>query len=709
MAKNLIIVESPAKTKTIGKFLGKDYKIEASMGHFRDLPKSTLGVDVDNKFAPKYITVKGRADIVKKLKKEAAAAKHVFLATDPDREGEAISWHLAFILGIAEGKKCRITFNEITKDAVKNAIKEPRAIDMNLVNAQQGRRILDRIVGYKISPLLWKKVKKGLSAGRVQSVASRFVCKREEKIEGFIPEEYWNLTARLSKFNDKKEFDAKYHGYENKKTALKSKEDADKVLSDIKGQKYTVKDVKEIEKKKQAPFPFITSTLQQEASRKMGFSTSKTMIIAQQLYEGVPLFNGEQVGLITYMRTDSTRISVEHQAKAKAFIAEKYGEAYVGGEARVAKKKANTQDAHEAIRPSDVEYEPTKIASFLSRDQLRLYKLIWERFVASQMASAVYDTVNASIEVNKHVFKANGSKIKFKGFLAVYVEGTDASSNENEEAAEEDDKDVMMPPLEQGEELDFKKITHEQKFTQPPSRYTEATLVKDLEEEGIGRPSTYAPTIGTILARGYVAKEKKFLYPTELGIIVDGIMKNNFAQIVDAKFTATMEQKLDEVEMGEVEWVQVVEDFYGPFMDNLGKAEEAIEKIELKDEETDVICEKCGRNMVIKIGKYGKFMACPGFPECRNAKPILIEAGVSCPLCGENVLIKKTKKGKYYLGCSKNPECGFMSWDMPAKKDCPKCGKFLLQKNAGKNIILHCSNPDCDYTETQARTRNEDE
>jgi DNA topoisomerase-1 len=708
MAKNLIIVESPAKTKTIGKFLGKDYKIEASMGHFRDLPKSTLGVDVDNKFAPKYITVKGRADIVKKLKKDAAAAKHVFLATDPDREGEAISWHLANILGIDTGEKCRITFNEITKDAVKNAIKEPRAIDMNLVNAQQGRRILDRIVGYKISPLLWKKVKKGLSAGRVQSVATRFVCEREEKIEGFIPEEYWNLSAKLSKANDRKEFDAKYYGYEGKKVALKSVEGVDKVLSDVEGQKYFVKEVKEIEKKKQAPLPFITSTLQQEASRKLGFSTSKTMIIAQQLYEGVQLFNGEQVGLITYMRTDSTRISVEHQEKAKAFIAEKYGEAYVGGEARVAKKKANTQDAHEAIRPSDVEYEPTKISSFLSRDQVRLYKLIWERYVASQMSSAIYDTVNATIEVNKHIFKANGSKIKFKGFLAVYTEGKDVSSND-QDVEPDKDEDVVMPPLEKDEELDFKKISFEQKYTQPPSRYTEATLVKALEEEGIGRPSTYAPTIGTILARGYVIKEKKFLYPTELGIIVDGIMKNNFAQIVDAKFTATMESKLDEVETGNVEWVQIIEDFYGPFMENLEKAEEAIEKITLKDEETDIICEKCGRNMVIKLGKFGKFLACPGFPECRNAKPILIEAGVSCPLCGENVLIKKTKRGKNYLACSKNPECAFMSWDMPAKKDCPKCGKFVLQKNAGKNIILNCSNPDCDYTETQPRKRDEDE
>jgi DNA topoisomerase-1 len=688
MANYLVIVESPAKTKTIGKFLGKNYKIEASMGHIRDLPKSTLGVDVDNNFIPKYISVKGRADLIKKLKKEAKSAKKVFLATDPDREGEAISWHLANILKIDSNEECRITFNEITSEAVKSAIKSPRKIDMDLVNAQQARRILDRIVGYKISPLLWKKVRKGLSAGRVQSVASRLICDREDEIDNFVSEEYWTIAAKLKKEKNTVIFEARYHGKGTKKTELANQEEVDKILKEIDGGKYKVTKVKIGIKKKSVPLPFITSTLQQDAARKLGYPTKKTMMIAQQLYEGIDIKGKGQIGLITYMRTDSVRIANEPREKTREFIKIKYGEEFVATDIKAVKNKLGAQDAHEAIRPSDIDFVPLSIKGSLTSDQFKLYKLIWERFVASQMSSAIYDTVNADIEVNRHTFKASGSKIKFKGFLSVYIEGKDEEIEENENA---------IPHLIEGEILEFMGIEPKQNFTQPPSRYTEATLVKALEEDGIGRPSTYSPTISTILARGYVIKEKKSLMPTELGRVVTNIMKKNFHNIVDIKFTAQMEKKLDEVEMGEREWEEILKEFYEPFKETLAKAEIEIEKIKLKDEETDVICDKCGRNMVIKMGRFGKFLACPGFPECRNAKAIVEEAGVNCPICGGKVLYKKSKKGKRYLGCENNPTCQFMTWDMPSTEKCPKCGSFLTKRNSGKKVIYKCSKDDCDY------------
>jgi len=688
MANYLVIVESPAKTKTIGKFLGKNYKIEASMGHIRDLPKSTLGVDVDNNFTPKYISVKGRGDLIKKLKKEAKTVKKVFLATDPDREGEAISWHLANILKIDNNEDCRITFNEITSEAVKNAIKSPRKIDMDLVNAQQARRILDRIVGYKISPLLWKKVRKGLSAGRVQSVASKLICDREDEIDNFVSEEYWTIAAKLKKEENSVIFEARYHGKETKKTELANQKEVDKILKEIDGGKYKVTRVKVGIKKKSAPLPFITSTLQQDAARKLGYPTKKTMMIAQQLYEGIDIKGTGQIGLITYMRTDSVRIANEPREKTREFIKTKYGEEFVATDIKAVKNKLGAQDAHEAIRPSDIDFVPLSIKGSLTNDQFKLYKLIWERFVASQMSSAIYDTVNADIEVNGHTFKASGSKIKFKGFLSVYIEGKDEEIEENENA---------IPHLNEGEILEFMGIEPKQNFTQPPSRYTEATLVKALEEDGIGRPSTYSPTISTILARGYVIKEKKSLMPTELGRVVTNIMKKNFNNIVDIKFTAQMEKKLDEVEMGEREWEEILKEFYEPFKETLAKAEIEIEKIKLKDEETDVICDKCGRNMVIKMGRFGKFLACPGFPECRNAKAIVEEAGVNCPICGGKVLYKKSKKGKRYLGCENNPTCQFMTWDMPSTEKCPKCGSFLTKRNSGKKVNYKCSKEDCDY------------
>ena len=688
MANYLVIVESPAKTKTIGKFLGKNYKIEASMGHIRDLPKSTLGVDVDNNFTPKYISVKGRGDLIKKLKKEAKTVKKVFLATDPDREGEAISWHLANILKIDNNEDCRITFNEITSEAVKNAIKSPRKIDMDLVNAQQARRILDRIVGYKISPLLWKKVRKGLSAGRVQSVASKLICDREDEIDNFVSEEYWTIAAKLKKEENSVIFEARYHGKETKKTELANQKEVDKILKEIDGGKYKVTRVKIGIKKKSAPLPFITSTLQQDAARKLGYPTKKTMMIAQQLYEGIDIKGTGQIGLITYMRTDSVRIANEPREKTREFIKTKYGEEFVATDIKAVKNKLGAQDAHEAIRPSDIDFVPLSIKGSLTNDQFKLYKLIWERFVASQMSSAIYDTVNADIEVNGHTFKASGSKIKFKGFLSVYIEGKDEEIEENENA---------IPHLNEGEILEFMGIEPKQNFTQPPSRYTEATLVKALEEDGIGRPSTYSPTISTIFARGYVIKEKKSLMPTELGRVVTNIMKKNFNNIVDIKFTAQMEKKLDEVEMGEREWEEILKEFYEPFKETLAKAEIEIEKIKLKDEETDAICDKCGRNMVIKMGRFGKFLACPGFPECRNAKAIVEEAGVDCPICGGKVLYKKSKKGKRYLGCENNPTCQFMTWDMPSTEKCPKCGSFLTKRNSGKKVNYKCSKEDCDY------------
>ena len=614
MANNLVIVESPAKANTISKFLGKDYKIVASVGHVRDLPKSQMGVDIENDFEPRYITIRGKGDIISKLRKEAKNSKKILLATDPDREGEAISWHLAQLLDVDENAECRITFNEITKNAVRNAIKQPRKINMDLVDAQQARRVLDRIVGYKISPLLWRKVRKGLSAGRVQSVAARLVCDREEEIEKFIPDEYWTVTALLHKKKSTRTFEAKFYGRMDQKIELKNEEQVREILKQLEGKDYIVHRVKYGEKKKTPPAPFTTSTLQQEASRKLGFPTKKTMMIAQQLYEGLEVKGHGSVGLVTYIRTDSTRISAEAQQTAKEYINSNYGDKYLPNEPRVYKNRSASQDAHEAIRPTNVDLTPASIKGSLTSDQYRLYNLIWSRFIASQMASAVYDTIAADILAGDLLFKANGSKLKFDGYLAVYTEGRDEDSKEDDARENE----VSIPDLEQDEILMLKKIEDKQRFTQPPQRYTEATLVKALEEKGIGRPSTYAPIITTILARGYAVKEKKFLVPTELGRIVNELMKSNFREIVDVQFTAQMEQKLDDVEEGTKKWVEVMKEFYEPFAKTLKEAESRIENIEIPDEVTDVICEKCGRNMVIKMGRYGKFLACPGFPECRT-------------------------------------------------------------------------------------------
>ncbi len=697
MADNLVIVESPGKVKSIGKFLGKGYKVEASIGHVRDLPKSQIGVDIENNFEPKYITIRGKGDVIAKLKKEAKAAKKVFLATDPDREGEAISWHLANLLNIDEGQKCRVIFNEITQNAVKNAIKQPRKIDTDLVDAQQARRVLDRIVGYKISPLLWKKVKKGLSAGRVQSVATKMICDREEEIEGFVSQEYWSIVARLAKPKVNPMFDAKFYGTTNEKIELTSQEQVNAILKEIDKSKYIVQKVKEQEKKRVAAAPFITSTLQQEAARKLGFTTKRTMMIAQKLYEGVEIKGRGTVGLITYMRTDSTRISADAQAEAREFITGKYGSAYIPETPRIYKNKSASQDAHEAIRPSYIDLSPEDIKDSLTPEQFKLYKLIWSRFIASQMSSAIYDTVNADINVNSYLFKASGSKVKFPGFMVLYIEGKDEES---------EDEENTLPQLLEGDILELKSNTPKQHFTQPPSRYTEATLVRALEEKGIGRPSTYSPTISTILSRGYTVKEKKHLIPTELGKIVNEIMVNHFKDIVDAEFTAQMENKLDAVADGEKAWKAVLKDFYPSFAIVLKEAEESIGDVELPVEVSDVQCEKCGRFMVVKRGKFGTFLACPGFPECRNTKAIVEDAGVLCPLCQGKVLIKKTRRGRKYIGCERNPECTFMSWDMPSNENCQICGAFMLQKNVGKNMTLYCSNDNC-ASNAEARAKKE--
>ncbi len=688
MAENLVIVESPAKAKTIGKFLGKGYKITASMGHVRDLPKSQMGVDIDNNFEPKYITIRGKGDLISKLKKEAKNADKVYLATDPDREGEAISWHLAKLLNIDQNEKCRITFNEITKNAVKNAIKAPRQLDMNLIDAQQARRVLDRIVGYKISPLLWRKVRKGLSAGRVQSVATKLICDREEEIEKFVAEEYWTIDAKFNQLKAKTSFDAKFYGTTQEKIELKNEEQVNGILKKIEGKKYTVTKIKKSEKKKTPAPPFITSTLQQEASRKLGFTTKKTMMVAQQLYEGVEVKGHGALGLVTYIRTDSTRVSSEAQQDTRNFIVEKYGDKYIPEEVRVYKNKSASQDAHESIRPTYIDMTPEFLKESLTNEQFKLYKLIWERFIASQMSSAIYDTLAVDITVAGYVFRANGSKVKFPGFMGVYTEGKDEETENNE---------TNIPALTEGEELEAKKMEPKQHFTQPPLRYTEATLVKVLEEKGIGRPSTYSPTISTILSRGYVEKDKKFLFPTDLGKIVTDIMKNHFKDIVDVYFTAQLEKQLDDVEDGEKKWVEIMSSFYSPFADVLKVAESSIEHVEVPDVVTDIICEKCGRNMVIKNGRFGKFLACPGFPECRNARPILEEAGVNCPKCKGKVLFKKTKKGRRYLGCENNPTCNFMTWDKPAGENCPKCSNFLVKHFSGKKEVLKCSSDACDY------------
>ena len=651
MSDYLVIVESPAKATTIKRILGSKYKIEASMGHVRDLPKSQLGVDVDNNFEPKYINIRGKADLIKKLKTEAKKAKKVYLATDPDREGEAIAWHLAYLLDIDGDTDCRIAFNEITKYGIQKAIKEPRALDKDLIDAQQARRVLDRIVGYKISPLLWKKVKKGLSAGRVQSVAVRMIVAREDEIENFKPEEYWSLDAKLSELKDKKSFISKFYGTTSNKIDISSQKEMDAILKELDGVDYTVNSIKNGEKKKNPAPPFTTSTLQQEASRKLGFQIKRTMSIAQTLYEG---------GLITYMRTDSTRISEEARAMIKEQVINTYGKEYY--ENRYYKARKDAQDAHEAIRPTHIDMTPDEVKEKYSPEQYKLYKLIYDRLLASQMASAIYDTLAVDIGAGKYLFKANGSKIRFPGFISLYVEGNDDYLEE---------KDVILPDLEVGMKLKLQELLPVQHFTEPPARYTEASLVKALEEKDIGRPSTYAPTITTIIDRKYIEREKKALKPTELGKIVDQVMKDNFKDIVNVEFTAQMEEKLDNVAEGKVNWKDIIKDFYGPFEDNLEVVEKELEKIVIKDEETDIPCDKCGRMMVVKIGKYGKFLACPGFPECRNIKPIVQKLEVKCPKCGGDILIRRSKRGKKYYICENNKgegsSCDFIAWNGPDK------------------------------------------
>ena len=655
MADKLIIVESPAKANTIKKFLGGSTKVVASMGHIRDLPKSKMGIDIEHDFEPEYINIRGKGDLIKSLKKDAKQAKKIYIATDPDREGEAIAWHLAKILEDEKDKIVRVTFNEITKNAVQKAIKEPRDIDINLVDAQQARRVLDRIVGYKISPVLWKKVRRGLSAGRVQSVAVKLIVDRENEIEKFIPEEYWNIYADLEDIKTKKEFQAHFYGKDGKKLEIHSNDEVQVILNNIKDAKYIVSEVKKGEKKRTPAPPFTTSTMQQEASRKLGFTLKKTMSIAQGLYEGVKIPEKGTVGLITYMRTDSTRISEEARSVAKTQITKLYGENYY--ENRYYKTKKDAQDAHEAIRPTYIDIEPDSIKDSLSNDQYKLYKLIYNRFLASQMAPAVYDTMNVNIKANAYDFKANGQVLKFKGFMTLYVEGTDK---------EEKEEEGMLPELEENQEVKLKKLNPKQSFTEPPPRYTEASLVKALEEKGIGRPSTYSPTITTILERRYIEKEKKQLYPTELGKVVNKLLTENFTDVINVEFTAKIEDEFDEIAEGHEKWKKMIREFYGPFEEEVEKVEKELEHVEMVDEVSDVKCEKCGRMMVYKYGRYGKFLACPGYPECKNAKPIIETIDVPCPKCGATVQVRKTKRGRKYYICENNPKsCDYISWNKP--------------------------------------------
>ena len=656
MADKLIIVESPAKANTIKKFLGGNTKVVASMGHIRDLPKSKIGVDIEHDFEPEYINIRGKGDLIKSLKKDAKTANKVYLATDPDREGEAIAWHLAHILEIPEDSVCRVTFNEITKETVQESIKKPRTIDMNLTDAQQARRVLDRIVGYKISPLLWKKVKPGLSAGRVQSVAVKIIVDRENEIRNFVPEEYWNIYATLLDEKSKKQFEAKFYGKDGKKIELHKKEEVDEILKNIEDGKYIVTNVKEGEKKRTPAPPFTTSTMQQEASRKLGFTLKKTMSVAQGLYEGVKIPEKGTVGLITYMRTDSTRISEEARFAAKEQITKNYGANYY--ENRYYKKSNDAQDAHEGIRPTYIYITPESIKDSLTADQYKLYRLVYTRFLASQMSSAVYDTINVDIDVNKYNFKASGQNLKFKGFMTLYVEGQD-----NEQ---EDEESTTIPKLENGQEVIKKKLDSKQSFTEPPARYTEASLVKELEAKGIGRPSTYSPTITTILERRYIQKEKKQLVPTELGEVVNKLLTENFSDIVNVEFTAQIENEFDHVAEGKEEWKQVLREFYPKFEEELERVDKELEHVKLEEEVSDVKCDKCGRNMVVKMSRYGKFLACPGYPECKNVKPFVVTIDEPCPVCGAKVQVRKTKRGKNYYICENNPtSCNYISWNKP--------------------------------------------
>ena len=687
MAKYLVIVESPAKVKTIKKFLGKNYEVMASNGHVRDLPKSQLGFDPANDYEPKYITIRGKGELLAGLRKEAKKADRIYLATDPDREGEAISWHLTNALKL-EGKDVkRITFNEITKTAVKNSLKNPRQIDMNLVDAQQARRMLDRMVGYKISPLLWAKVKRGLSAGRVQSVALRIICDREEEIEAFIPQEYYTLDVILDNLDTKKQLVAKFYGDKNGKLDIGDKASLDKIMDELQTATYQVDNIKTGKREKKAPLPFTTSTLQQEASKALNFSIQKTMRIAQQLYEGVDVKGAGTVGLITYLRTDSTRVSDEAKSAAISFISENYGEDYL--QEGAAKAKANgtkVQDAHEAIRPSDITRIPSEIKDSLSRDQFRLYQLIWKRFVASQMSNALYETVNVKIAAKNYRFTVSDSKRVFDGFMLVYT----ASDEEKE------DKKLSAHAITEDTKLEFSAFEEKQHFTQPAPHFTEASLVHTLEELGIGRPSTYSPIISTLLKRRYITKEAKNIFVTELGEVVNSIMKESFPSIVDEHFTANMEGLLDQIEEGNVAWKSVISNFYPDLDEAVKVAENQLQKVKIEDEVTDVVCEECGRNMVVKYGPHGKFLACPGFPECRNTKPYLEKIGVACPKCGKDIVMKKSKKGRRFYGCENNPDCDFMSWARPVAKPCPKCGGYMVRK--GNKLV--CANEECRHVET---------
>lgn len=695
MAKNLVIVESPAKVKTIKKFLGSNYEVCASNGHIRDLPKSQLGVDVENDFEPKYITIRGKGDILANLRKQAKKADKIFLATDPDREGEAISWHLSQALKLDDKAVYRISFNEITKNAVKASIKQPRQIDMNLVDAQQSRRILDRMVGYKISPLLWAKIKRGLSAGRVQSVALRIICDREDEINSFIPKEYWTLDAILSVKGSKKPVTAHFYGDESGKMEIKSADEMNKIVKALKKTEFTVESVRKSEKSKKAPLAFTTSTLQQEAAKTLNFSTQKTMRLAQQLYEGVDIAGQGTTGIITYLRTDSTRVAEEAQIMARDYISSKYGEEYLMLADKKSNGKKKIQDAHEAIRPVNIELTPDDVKSSLSKDQFNLYRLIWRRFTASRMSDAVYETTSVKIKAGKYRFSLASSKIKFDGFMCVY------KSEDDEE--EESLSKSLVAGIDENSVLTLSDFDKKQHFTQPPAHYTEASLVKTLEELGIGRPSTYAPTITTIIARRYVVKENKNLYVTELGEAVNNIMLKAFPSIVDVNFTATMEALLDSIEEGDIEWKTVIRNFYPDLDESVKAAEKELENVKIEDEVTDVVCDVCGRNMVVKYGPHGKFLACPGFPDCRNTKPYLEKIGVPCPKCGGEVVLRKTKKGRRYFGCENGPECDFMSWQKPSTKKCPQCGNYMVEKGSR----LACADAACGYVEALPKEKEE--
>lgn len=690
MSEMLVIVESPAKAKTIGKFLGSKYKVVASNGHVRDLPKSQLGVDVEHDFEPKYITLRGRGEVLENIRREAKAAKKIYLATDPDMEGEAISWHLAHILKMDANSPCRIVFNEITSNTVKKSVKEPRAINMDLVDAQQARRVLDRLVGYKISPILWAKVRRGLSAGRVQSVAVSIICDREQEINDFVPEEYWNITAKLKVQGSRKPLEAKFYGIDGKKLDVHDEKTANDIIARS-GNEFTVSDVKTSEKSRHAPAPFTTSSMQQEAARKLGFTTKLTMLIAQQLYEGVEIHGKGTTGLITYIRTDSVRIADEAQKAALEYISDTYGKDYVPNKPNIYKGRKGAQDAHEAIRPADIRLTPQEAKASLNASQYKLYKLIYERFIASQMTEAKLETTSVSFDANGCTYRATGTKVLFPGYTAIYTEGRDDSAEE----------EAAIPTVSANDIFRAEKVEKEQKFSQPPARYTEASLVKLLEEKGIGRPSTYAPTISTIIERGYVRREKKQLVPTELGFVVTKIMKENFSDIVDIKFTADMESKLDLIKDGEEPWKEVIREFYGPFEKTLEKASESIEKVVIPDEVSDVRCEKCGSMMVYKMGRFGKFLACPNFPNCRNTKAIVEKTDVKCPLCGGEIIKRKSKKGKVFYGCEKYPECSFVSWDKPVKEKCPKCGGLMVHKMGHGGGFDACIAEGCGYTTKQ--------